>query len=162
MNPFSPFPLQLAPIPSVRSENPAEPAGPQLEDFVDAEVIASIIAMPPSSSRIASSPSDLALSSDENDFAGWSIRGSSPFRVIAEKHELQHARSFTAVAEPGLGEPHRGNHRWWIAAASGGASALVLSLLFANLVDRGAFESSMVSMTKPMQWIESAVATFTP
>lgn len=161
MNPSSPFPLQLAPIPAVRSENPAEPVAPLLEGFVDDEVIASIIAMPPSASRIVSHPSDLALSSDESDFAGWAVRGTSPFRIIAEKQELQHARPLP-VEEPGLGEPHRGNHRWWIAAVSGGASALVLSLLFINLAGRDGSKSSMVSMTKSMQWIESAVGTFAP
>lgn len=161
MNPSSPFPLQLAPIPAVRSENPAEPAAPLLEGFVDDEVIASIIAMPPATIRMGSNPCDLALSSDESDFAGWTILGASPFRIIAEKQELQHARS-APVEEPGLGEPHRGNHRWWIAAVTGGASALVLSFLFVNLVDHGGFETSMVSMTKSMQWIESAVATFAP
>lgn len=162
MNPFSTFPMKLAPIPADRSENPAETATPLMDGFVDDAAIASLIAPENVRARLTSRSSDLALSSDENDFAGFTIRSASPFRAIAEKHELQVARQFSVMEEPGLGEPHRGNHRWWIAAVAGGASALVLSLLFVSLVDREASGESIASFAKPFEFIESAIGALTP
>lgn len=156
----SPFELHVAPFPAARFETTAE-ARPQLPDgFVDDEVIASLLA-PPRNSRLSSAPSDLVLSSDENDFAGWSVQSASPFRVIAEKQDFIVARTLSETADPGIGEPHRGGHRWWIAAVTSAASALLLSFLFTSLADRSETANAGI-FTKSFGALQSAVGSLVP
>jgi len=157
------FPMQLAPLPAVCTDDHRTSSAAIPDGFVDDEVIASIIAMP-EAYRSNSSPSDLILSSDENDFAGWSVPRPSPFRAIAEKQELSVARSEAVLeeAEPGLGQPHRGQHRWWIAAAAGVSGAMILSLLFLSLGDQGAAKRELTSLSKPLELLQSALVSLAP
>lgn len=158
------FPLQLAPLPGVCTDDQRTPAALIPDGFVDDEVIASIIALP-ETYRSNSHSSDLILSSDENDFAGWSVPRPSPFRAIAEKQELSLARTESTVdeAEPGIGQPHRGGqHRWWIAAAAGASSAMILSLLFLTLGNESAAKRELASLAKPIELIQSALVALTP
>lgn len=157
------FPMQLAPMPAVCTDDQRTLPATIPDGFVDDEVIASIISMP-ETYRSTSSPSDLILSSDENDFAGWSVPCPSPFRAIAERQEFSSARSeeIPAVTEPGLGQPHRGQHRWWIAAAAGVSGAMILSLLFLSLGDQGAAKQELSSLSKPLELIQSALVSLTP
>lgn len=152
------FPMQLAPLPAVCTDEQRTAPAPIPDGFVDDEVIASIIALP-ETYRGHSSPSDLILSSDENDFAGWSVPRPSPFRVIAERQELSQARteSIDAEMESGIGQPHRGQHRWWIAAAAGVSGAMILSLLFLNLGDQSAAKRELTSLSKPLELLQSAL-----
>jgi hypothetical protein len=157
------FPLQLAPLPAVCSDDQRTYATPIPDGFVDDEVIASLIALP-ESYRTSSSPTDLILSSDENDFAGWSVPRPSPFRAIAERQALAVARMETTPeeAEPGIGQPHRGQHRWWIAAVAGVSTAMVLSLLFLNLGNQEAAKRELSSLAKPIELIQSALVALAP
>ena len=157
------FPMQLAPLPAVCTDDQRTSPATIPNGFVDDEVIASIIAMP-ESYRSASSSSDLILSSDENDFAGWSVPRPSPFRAIAERQELSIARQeeIPAEAEPGLGQPHRGQHRWWIAAAAGVSSAMILSLLFLSIGNQDAAKQELSSLSKPLELLQSALVSLTP
>jgi len=160
MQTFRTFQLPLGPLPAFRGECPHEFQALPMEDFVDHDVIASLIALP-HAPRIHPAPADLILSADDNDFAGWSIRAASPFRIIAEKQELAASRSLPEIiAEPGLLEPHRGNHRWWIAAVAGAASSLILSLLLLNLSDRSASGNGhAVAPESPVQRLQAALAS---
>lgn len=158
------FPMQLAPLPAGCADDHRTSVAPIPDGFVDDEVIASLIALP-ESYRSTSPVSDLILSSDENDFAGWSVPRPSPFRTIAERQELSQARTeiIAAEAEPGIGQPHRGGqHRWWIAAAAGVSGAMILSLLFLTLGDQGAAKRELTSLSRPIELIQSALVALTP
>lgn len=157
------FPMQLAPLPAACTDEHRTSAVPIPDGFVDEEVIASIIALP-ETYRSSSTPSDLILSSDENDFAGWSVPRPSPFRAIAERQEFSSARADTVTEEiePGIGQPHRGQHRWWMAAAAGISSAMILSLLFVTLGNQDAAKHELVSLSKPLELIQSALVALTP
>lgn len=157
----SPFELHVAPFPAARFETNAEPRVQLPDGFVDDDVIASLIA-PPQHSRLSSAPSDLVLSSDENDFAGWSVKSTSPFRVIAERQDFIVARTFSEFSDPGIGEPHRGGHRWWIAAVTSAASALLLSLLFTGLADRSEETANAGFLTRSFGALQSAVGSLVP
>jgi hypothetical protein len=158
MNAPSPFPMHVAPFPASRFE--ASEPHPLPDGFVDENVINALLSTP-SASRVSSIPSDLVLSSDENDFAGWSVKTVSPFRVIAERQELEEAQQLSNESDPGIGEPHRNGHRWWIAAATGAASALLLSFLFANLADRSE-PGSPALLTRSFDALQSAVGSLVP
>jgi len=157
------FPMQLAPLPAICTEDHRTSSAAIPDGFVDDEVIASIIAMP-EGYRTTSSATDLILSSDENDFAGWSVPRPSPFRAIAERQEFSQARLETPAeeAEPGLGHPHQGQHRWWIAAAAGVSSAMILSLLFLTLGNQSAAKRELTSLSKPLELLQSALVSLTP
>jgi hypothetical protein len=161
------FRMQLAPLPADRSGSPAEYGAQPIQGFVDEEVIASLISRPSAgATRVAPSNTDLVLCSDPDDFAGWAIPATSPFRAIAEKQDrgepIPSVRSFLA-AEPGLGEPHRGNHRWWIAAAATAASSLIISLLFAHLGSRSPSGPDMAQITRnSMEMVQSAIGALYP
>ena len=163
MNPTSPYALPLAPLPATRFENSGEERAVIPDGFVDDEVIALLISASPAP-RITSSHSDLVLSSDENDFAGWSVPSRSPFRVIAERQELQAQTREAApeVSEPGLGLPHRGGHRWWIAAATGVSSALILSFLFSSLASRTEDERHLSLFRNPVKILQAAMGSLAP
>lgn len=158
----SPYKLQVSPLPAGRFESSQESPAPLPDGFVDDEIIASLISSP-APSRTSPPSSDLILSSDENDFAGWSVSRTSPFRVIAEKQEMLNARPLLEESEPGIGEPHRGSHRWWIAAVTSMASALLFSLLFTSLADRpGSSDGTYSSISKPLNALQSALGSLVP
>src|SRR4051794_8418517 len=107
MNPASPFSLPLAPMPRGHMETSGEQRFPLPDGFVDDEVIASLLSVP-SASRYVAPQTDLVLSSDENDFAGWTVPCHSPFRFIADTQERAATpeSAEAQLTEPGLGYPH--------------------------------------------------------
>lgn len=157
----STFALPLSPFPAARFENGGQAPASLPDGFVDDEVIASLLGEP-TRLRVTSAPSDLVLSSDENDFAGWSVQPSSPFRAIAERQEILAIRPQPEAPEPGLGQPHRGGHRWWIAAATGASSALILSLLFSNLAFRANEGRQWGSLGEPLRTLQSVLGSLAP
>lgn len=142
----SPYSLPLTPIPISRMESSGEEDLTTPDGFVDEQVISALI-LPVISSRHIALPVDLALSSDENDFAGWNVRRDSPFRELASPtsrvNVAMSSESGQDLSEPGIGKPHQGGHRWWIAVATGCSSALILSLLFSTLAERSSQPSSV-------------------
>ncbi len=163
MNAPSPFALPLAPIPVSRMENAGEQRVSIPDGFVDDEVIASLISTP-SVRRTTGIHEDMILSSDADDFAGWAVQRHSPFRIIAEKQEraASHDVEEMEVMEPGIGHPHRGGHRWWIATATGISSALILSLLFSNLATRGDERSLATRLAGPVESVQSWLGSLAP
>jgi len=163
MNPQSPFSLPLAPMPASRMEGTGEPVAPIPDGFVDDEVIANLLNAP-GSHRVAALASDLVLSSDENDFAGWYVQRVSPFRILADEQEKAAAVAGLEPepVEPGLGRPHRGGHRWWIATATGISSALILSLLFSNLASRAGGDSLLGKLAAPVESMQSWLGSLAP
>jgi hypothetical protein len=85
-------------------------------------------------------PEDLALAADDLDFAGWRL-SSRPFSGMQmESAALVPAAERRAtpppMEEPGLGAPHCGKHRWWLAGLAGTMSTLLFSLLLLTLTSR--------------------------
>lgn len=155
------FRLPVSPFPAY-SENGEKPTS--LPDgFVDDEVVATLIESPfhrPSLARVGPSHSDLALSSDENDFAGWALTPSSPFRVIAETQERTVSSPLPVETEPGIGQPHQGSHRWWIAAVAGISSAVIVSVLFNSFGSPA--DSGFAFLSRSLGALQSAIGSLAP
>ena len=157
--------MDTLPLPPLPSETPDAAKGYHQsfsEGFVDESVVLSVIAKG-SYERVYVKPEDMVLSSSEDDYAGWSLPISSPFRTlldvpnpepVAEPKLLDDIRKFS---EPAISEPHRGNHRWWLFAISGAMTCGILSLL--NLAQRESLWNAMAGyMTTPRQATVTEIA----
>ncbi|MFT3992463.1 MAG: hypothetical protein QM680_13755 [Luteolibacter sp.] len=147
-------PLNLSPLPTMQDEAARSSRLPETQGFVDDAVILSLIAGP-ISPRAKVNRQDLALSADD-DFAGWHFNTPSPFSLapnpvrasaltaepdfMPEPEAGPRAPLFPrrplAEIEPGIGSPHAGKHRWWLAAMAVIMSTLLLSYLLLTLADR--------------------------
>ncbi|MES2476641.1 MAG: hypothetical protein V4640_12730 [Verrucomicrobiota bacterium] len=133
-------PLALNPLPSARSADDTSPWQAEQMGFVDEAVVAKLLS-PGRLPRVQPSPHDLILSADDVDFAGWQLAPStSPFRgmeTIPEPPTFSTRRaSPPEMNEPGIGSPHRGNHRWWLAGLAGALSTLLFTVLLLTLSSR--------------------------
>jgi hypothetical protein len=131
-------PLSLSPLPSLRKEEPSDSLIMEREGFVDEAVVMALMSGQLSNRSIPSSEF-LALSSDDMDFAGWQL--SPTLRTVSERDgDIMRRPSPPRLAafseEPGIGAPHCGAHRWWLAGLAGLLSTLVFSLLLLNLSSR--------------------------
>ncbi len=165
--------LPLTPLPS---ETPDDARGYRRtfnEGFVDESVVLSVIAKGPYE-RVYVKPEDMVLSSSEDDYAGWSLPVPSPFRTlldvqspeVATAPKLPAAPSLDGIrkfSEPGIAEPHRGNHRWWLFAISGAMTCGILSLTLLSLAQRESLRDAMAGyMTAPRQAPFTEIATKEP
>jgi hypothetical protein len=143
--------LKLSMLPSLRYDEVTGRPVKEPEDFVDDEVVLSLVAGTPMA-RPTIPRSDLALSSDDSDFAGWSIPTPLPRRqpvLPLDALDPQVRRpALPVIEEPGLGEPHRGSHRWWIAGLAGALSTMLFSLLLLTLSSRFTGDSEGFSWIK--------------
>jgi hypothetical protein len=153
-------PLHLSPFPSLRiDEIPGKPVT-EREDFVDDAVVMALVAGP-ITQRNAPSSAELALAVDDMDFAGWCLtpapaipRDKPPHPLSSPAPSAPQSRPAPPIQnEPGLGDPHRGNHRWWLAGLAGALSTLLFSLLLLSLSARPISEHSdhliIERLTKP-------------
>jgi len=149
---FSKFPmnrLNLSPLPRLRSER--ESGAPQGADngFVDEAVILALIAGPVIPRRLPDA-SDLALAPDNMDFAGWDFarptRGAEATTAPSETSTRR--PSPPLLEEAGIGEPHRGSHRWWLAGLAGAISTLLVSALLLSLSSPTASDSTELSIVR--------------
>lgn len=142
---------KLAILPSLRLDNDSCSATADLEGFVDDEVVMALLTGP-LPQRSAPRPEDLILSADDMDFAGWCLSPKLPARstLPAEAPLPVDRRAAEPVLdEPGLGIPHSGNHRWWIAGLAGALSTLLISLLLISLSNRDQFDHEGFSIIRP-------------
>lgn len=153
-------PLRLKPLPSIRSHDESDTLLMEREGFVDEAVVLAILNGPINHRNVAY-PEDLALAADDLDFAGWQLPPSLPFRTLADVPTpvvVATIRRATppVIEEPGLGSPHHGDHRWWLAGLAGLFSAMLFSLLLFTLSSRPgtAFETiprpGILTGAKPM------------
>lgn len=133
-------PLQLSPIPSSRSEDESASLLMEREGFVDEAVVTALLTRPLHAPRSTGHPEDLALAADDLDFAGWQTisrqdhrRSEVPPQVI---DAIVRRAAPPVVEEPGLGQPHAGSHRWWIAGLAGALSTMLFALLLVTLSGR--------------------------
>lgn len=132
--------LNLSPLPSLRSDGDSRGTVSSKDGFVDDSVVMALVAGP-SIHRGISDQSDLALAADHLDFAGWCLSHSSPVPVSAPRRPVPSDCAITRPTppvsdEPGLGEPHRGHHRWWLAGLAGAVSTMLFSVLLISLSAR--------------------------
>ncbi len=132
-------PLHLSPLPSPRNEDEFLALQIERGGFVDEDVITALVTGP-QSTRSTPYPDDLILSVDDMDFAGWQLspvghsRGAEvPPQVI---NAIIRRATPPVIDEPGIGTPHTGNHRWWLAGLAGVLSTLLFSLLLLTLAQR--------------------------
>jgi hypothetical protein len=124
--------LNLSPFPSLRFEETSGSPGVERVGFVDESVVLSLL-IGPTMPRQQALQKDLALSSDEMDFAGWCLTSRLPARATeAEKRRP----APPMIEETGIGEPHQGSHRWWLAGFAGAFSTMLISLLLVTLSAR--------------------------
>lgn len=144
---------KLSMLPSQRFDDVAEMPVMERDGFVDDAVIQSILAGPVSPRQVVE-PADLVLAADDMDFAGWILpkRKTTPFHpvpVIEPRLELPVRRpAEPELDEPGLGEPHRGSHRWWIAGLAGGLTTMLFSVLLLTLSSREHLEMEGLSIIR--------------
>ncbi|MBG7607167.1 MAG: hypothetical protein IZT59_03925 [Verrucomicrobia bacterium] len=145
--------LPLPPLPSDTQEDAKGYRRAFSDGFVDESVVLSVIAKG-SYERVFVKPEDMALSSSEDDYAGWSLPVPSPFRSLldienpepAPEPKRPAAPSLDGIlkfSEPGIAEPHRGNHRWRLFAISGAMTCGILSLTLLSLAQRTSLRDAM-------------------
>lgn len=143
--------LPLTLLPSLRNDENRTVTAREPDGFVDDDVVMALLAGP-ITARPTPSASDLVLAANDMDFAGWSLPPFLPDRVTralgAERERVCGRRAAPPVLEePGLGEPHRGNHRWWLAGLAGALSTLVFSLLLLSLSARNTPPQDSISLS---------------
>lgn len=132
-------PLTLSPLPILRAGDESGLLMIEREGFVDEAVVSALMFGPVSASRQAPYPADLALAADDLDFAGWQLSPLPESRQIQVHAEIEQPLRRPAppvIEEPGLGSPHSGSHRWWLAGLAGILSTMLFSLLLINLSSR--------------------------
>ncbi|MDP3849959.1 MAG: hypothetical protein Q8Q59_05600 [Luteolibacter sp.] len=124
--------LNLTPLPCERFHGESTPPSHDRDGFVDDAVVRALITGPVQP-RPQGFCKDLALLADDIDFAGWRLPGERP----APSDEGNPRRAAPpAMEEPGIGDAHRGSHRWWLAGMAGAMSTLVISALLFSLTAR--------------------------
>ena len=134
--------LNLSPLPSSRYDSTAIGPMSECDGFVDEQVILALL-RGPASHRGPVCMSDLALAADDMDFAGWSLSSRLPARAT----EVLIRRAAPPVLEEyGIGQPHAGAHRWWLAGVAGVFSTMLISLLLFTLSSRNVQEKNDFSI----------------
>jgi hypothetical protein len=136
--------LPISALPSLRTEDPTGERIMERDGFVDDSVVLALVAGP-NTFRQNAMPEDLALSSDDMDFAGWCLSESLPLHATRAPLEIPRRAALPELEEPGLGEPHHGSHRWWLAGLAGALSTLLFSLLLLSLSSRGKVADQSIS-----------------
>ena len=127
--------LHLRPFPSLHSDDVSKSTIADKDGFVDEAVVRSLVSGPICRREIPIS-AELALAVDDMDFAGWCLPQTQS-TTQSKTAALPQARPAPPVHdEPGLGDPHRGNHRWWLAGLAGALSTLLFSMLLLSLSAR--------------------------
>ena len=136
--------LHLSPLPSVRFDEDSSDQVIERDGFVDDAAVLALLAGP-TTRRAIPEAAELALASDDMDFAGWCLPSAAPSQSSAAKtNPLEVVTKRPApplLDEPGLGEPHRGTHRWWLAGLAGVMTTLLFSVLLLSLSSRIAVQS---------------------
>ncbi len=132
-------PLSLSPFPSTRHEDESISLQTERGSFVDEDAVAELV-NGPRYPRSTPFPNDLILSVDDMDFAGWQLSSVPAPRAAEVPPQVINAilRRATPpmIEEPGIGTPHLGSHRWWLAGLAGVLSTLLFSLLLLTLAQR--------------------------
>ncbi len=148
-------PLPVSPLPSARADDARGPLQSEQQYFVDDEAVLSLLTSPFPPARPQPNHMDLALSSSEDDFAGWAMPVvSSPFRALAEATPsvaaprnapppVRRKPQPPQLHDTGIGAAHTGSsHRWWLACVTGIITSLLLACLFLTLAKHSSAPSA--------------------
>ena len=133
--------LRLSPLPSTRPSDESSSLTMEREGFVDEAAVTALITGS-NPGRTTAYPEDLALAADDLDFAGWQLpatQAARPRTAEIPPHVIDAIVRRAApplVAESGIGTPHHGTHRWWLAGLAGVLSTLLFTLLLLTLSSR--------------------------
>jgi len=125
-----------------------------MDGFVDEEVVTRLMQMP-YATREVPHLSNLVLAANDYDFAGWRMPAvKSPFIAMAGVTPAATATFKRAkppeIDEPGIGQPVRSGHRWWLAGVAGMMSTFLFSLLLLFLSDRN-FDTAPLVVPAPLE-----------
>jgi hypothetical protein len=141
--------LKLTVLPSSRPDQDTDSSVMEREGFVDDAVVLALVAGPVQP-RLLADPRELILPADDMDFAGWSLSSALPLRSIQGptpfSELLDRQPALPTLDEPGIGAPHHGTHRWWLAGLAGALSTLLFSVLLLSLSNRGHLEIEGISI----------------
>lgn len=154
--------LSLSPLPSEFSKNAKGYQRIRNEGFVDESVVLALLAKD-TFERVYPKPEEMVLSSSPDDFAGWALPVESPFRRMVEVEaaaenrpmpdgEIRHAAApmlpgKLESSEPGISEPHRGNHRWWLFGVSGAMCCAIFAMMLLSLAQRAIIAGTIADYT---------------
>jgi hypothetical protein len=123
-------PLKLSPLPCAI---PAEQTPSAIRGecgFVDDGVVRALMAGPVFSPRLEYGRPAVAPKGTVLDFAGWSLPRPAATVVVPASEGRPDPPVLT---EPGLGEPHCGPHRWWLAGMAGATCSVLFAVLLLHL-----------------------------
>jgi hypothetical protein len=147
--------LKLSPLPSSRPDPARDSCAGEADGFVDDAVVLSLL-RGPVTHRNPAFAGDLALAADGMDFAGWCLSSNLPSRAT----EAPARRAAPPVLEEtGIGPPHAGSHRWWLAGVAGAFSTMLASLLLFTLGSRNTRESLEFSVIQAPKTEQRTAAT---
>lgn len=155
-------PLGIAPLPVQRTHEDSQLSLMEREGFLDEAVVATFCAAP--AARRTIYPEDLALCSDDLDFAGWqSVEFSTP--RVAEPVAQPLAFSVRRASPPVAGDQDTATsppvtYRWWMAGLAGVIFALLLAALLIGLTSHRSMEEWKDLFST--QTVESAAAADSP
>lgn len=138
----------LSPLPSQRSDEDSRAFDMERDGFVDDEVILALVAGP-TSPRPTGAGSDLVLAADDMDFAGWSLPSALPSHAARTEISPERRPAPPELQEPGIGEPHRGSHRWWLAGLAGALSSMIFTLVLIAISNRPAPDVNVITVIRP-------------
>ena len=143
--------LKLSILPSLRTHEESSMPVMERDGFVDESVVLALVAGPTLTRQLAD-PGELVLSADDMDFAGWRLSNALPehaTRAVSFPSEASYRRpALPVLDEPGLGDPHHGSHRWWLAGLAGALSTMLFSLLLLTLSSRDNSNTDRLSIIK--------------
>lgn len=155
--------LRLSQLPSVRMNDESGALQMEREGFVDESAVLALLSGP-THLRTSSYPEDLALAADDLDFAGWQLPISAPVVRPAEFPPqvidaiVRRRATPPSLDEPGIGSPHFGSHRWWLAGMAGVFSTLLFTLLLITLSSRAPLNPEPVQPSRPVPSLQAATA----
>ncbi len=147
--------LRVSQLPFVRPEIESDLALMDREGFVDEEVV-KIFAATPNTSRTTAQLSDLVLSAEDLDFAGWNFPVSSISRhpEITPVHQRDDEFSKDLVSPQPLNfsrarptAPEPTNH-WWLAGLAGVITTVGFSFILVKLIAPNSLGVPHVSQEK--------------
>lgn len=162
--------LRLSQLPSVRMNDDSGALQMEREGFVDEAAVLALLSGP-THLRTSSYPEDLALAADDLDFAGWQLPTAAPVMRPAEFPPqvidaiVRRRATPPSLDEPGIGSPHFGSHRWWLAGMAGVFSTLLFTLLLVSLSSRAPLNPEPVHPSRPLPAPQAATtqnAVLTP
>ncbi len=134
--------LSLAPLPSETAVENRNFRQAGSEGFLDEKLVSRLIARG-AYDRASTAPEGMALSSSEDDYAGWVLPVASPFRETMDSTpgalataRLPGSPRLRKDPEPGIDSAYEGGHRWWLFGMSGAMTCCIMALTIFSLAQR--------------------------